>query len=151
MSCSSVNTVRLRRPFLVLLPPSAPCSSFPRRCRSSGRWWDAAPTCRPGAADSSGGPSGDPSEQDSGDMGNLRRLVWSAFSTERTKKKQRHTQEREFALNSGWWLFLASLVVWTVGLEGDMLGCWVPRSCRIYPAPSQWKEKFYWHSVGPYS
>lgn len=87
MSCSSVNTVRLRRPFLVLPPPSAPCSdSFPRRCRSSGRWCDAAPTCRPGAAVSSGGPSGEPSEQDSGDMGNLRRLVWSAFSTKTTGK-----------------------------------------------------------------
>lgn len=85
MSCSSVNTVRLRRPFLVLPPPSTPCSaSFPRRCRSSGRWCDAAPTCRPGAALSSGGPSGEPSVQDSGDMGNLSRLVWSAFSTRRT-------------------------------------------------------------------
>ena len=83
MSCSSVNTVRLRRPFLVLLPPSAPCSSFPRRCRSRGRWWDAAPTCSPGAADS----SGEPSEQDSGDMGNLRRLVWSAFSTWRDREE----------------------------------------------------------------
>lgn len=84
MSCSSVNTVRLRRPFLLLPPPSVPCSSFPRRCRSSGRWWEAAPICRPGAGDS----SGEPSEQDSGEMGNLRRLPWSAFSTGSKKTRK---------------------------------------------------------------
>lgn len=94
ISCSSVNTVRLLRPFLLLLPPSAPCSSFPRRCRSRGRWCDAAPSWRPGAADSSGEPSVEPSEQESGEMGNFRRLLWSALSTKLTQNKETHTQRR---------------------------------------------------------
>ena len=101
MSCSSVNTVRLRRPFLALLPPSSPCSSFPRRCRSSGRWWDTAPSCRPGGTDSSGGPSAEPSEQDSGDMGNLSRLVCSAFSTAGRERQHRHTRREGCVIGTG--------------------------------------------------
>lgn len=88
ISCSSVNTVRLRRPFLLLLPPSLLCSSFPRRCRSSGRWWEAAPTA--------GDSSGEPSEQDSGEMGNLRRLPWSAFRTEQQGDTQSVREEVAF-------------------------------------------------------
>ncbi len=81
ISCSSVNTVLLLLPFLVLLTASAPGSSFPRRWRSSGRWWDEEPTCRPAAPDRSAEPNGAPNEQDRGDTGNFRIPVWSAFRT----------------------------------------------------------------------
>lgn len=89
ISCSSVNTVRLRRPFLLLIPPSLPCSNFPRRCKSSGRWWEAAPTCSPGDTERSGAPRVEHSELLSGDTGNFSRLVWSTFNTGGTEKRTR--------------------------------------------------------------
>lgn len=89
ISCSSVNTVRLRRPFLLLSPASLPCSNFPRRCKSSGRWWEAAPTCSPGDTERSGAPRLEHSELLSGDTGNFRRLVWSTFNTGGTEKRTR--------------------------------------------------------------
>lgn len=81
INCNSVKTVRLLLPFLVLLPLSAQCSNLLRRWRSSGRWWDAEPTCRPGAPDNREDPKGAPSEHESGDIGNFRMPVWSAFKT----------------------------------------------------------------------
>lgn len=80
INCNSVNTVRLRRPFLLLPVPSHPWSNFPRRWGSRGRWWGGTPTWRLAAADSSGEPNGELSVQGSGDKGNFTRLVWSAFN-----------------------------------------------------------------------
>lgn len=81
MSCSSVNTVLLRRPFLLLLSPSVPGSSLALRCRSSGRWWDAEP--RDETPERNAELSGDPREQDTG---NFNRFC-SAFSTDEPKKE----------------------------------------------------------------
>lgn len=79
MSCSSVKTVRLRRPFLALPPGSGgPGSSLPRRCSSSGRWGEAEPPCSPEPAASSAEPS---PEQPKGASGNLNTAAGSAFST----------------------------------------------------------------------
>lgn len=81
ISCSSVKTVLLRRPFLVLPLPFPPCSSLLRRWRSNGRWWEAEPPWSPGAPDRRAELNGDPSEQESGDIGNFKIPDWSAFKT----------------------------------------------------------------------
>lgn len=96
MSWSSVNTVLLLLPFLVLLSASAPGSSFPRRCRSSGRWCEAEPTPSPGGPASSAEPSGGPREHDSGDTGNFSRPLCSAFSTEERNKHETAIRTRLF-------------------------------------------------------
>jgi len=97
ISCSSVNTVRLRRPFLAacrLLPSAGePRSSSLLRwccCWWWGWWPEEPPSCRPP------GSSGEPCRrgpcwraQDSGDRGNLRRLAaCSAFSTAGWRKEK---------------------------------------------------------------
>lgn len=74
-----MKTVRLRRPFLALLPVSGPPgSSLPRRCSSSGRWGEAEPPCSPEPAASSAEPS---PEQPRGASGNLKTAAGSAFRT----------------------------------------------------------------------
>lgn len=80
ISCSSVNTVRLRRPFLALVPgsPGPAASSFPRSCNSSGRCGAPAAPGSPGPAASSVELS---PEQPSGASGNLNTAACSAFST----------------------------------------------------------------------
>lgn len=80
ISCSSVNTVRLRRPFLALAPGSpVPCvSNFPRSCSSRGRCGAPGAPGSPGPAASNAEPS---PEQPSGARGNLNTAACSAFNT----------------------------------------------------------------------
>lgn len=97
ISCSSVKTVRLRRPFLALPPTSGPAgSSFPRRCSSSGRWEgpEQPPPWKPEPAASSAEPR---PEQPSGASGNLKTAAaCSAFST----AARRHNGEKRKGLSS---------------------------------------------------
>lgn len=87
ISCSSVNTVRLRRPFLAFVPgsPEPVPSSFPRSCSSSGRCEAPAVPGIPGPVASNAEPS---PEQPSGASGNLNTAACSAFSTAAGEEKK---------------------------------------------------------------